>query len=363
MHAGVMTEPQSKDYSLSELTALFGGEVIGDASIRVSRIASLESAQNGDLTFITSSRYHAELKQTLASAIILGPQLVDATTVTRIVCDNPYAYYARVCALLNPPQRRPAGIHQRAHVSPKARVADGVSVGPGAVVDDGADIGDGVQVGAGCYVGRNVRIGAGTLLHANASVYDASVIGERGIIHSGAVIGADGFGMAMDEGSWVKIPQIGRVVIGSDVEVGANTTIDRGALGDTVIEDDVKLDNQIQIGHNCHIGAHTAIAGCVGIAGSARIGRYCRIGGGAMIHGHIEIADNVEVSAGTLVPKSIRRAGKYTAIFPMSEHQEWSRNVPLIRHLKDLRDRIRALEMQRTVQREMNKPNATGKNK
>ncbi len=358
-----MTEPLSKDYSLSELTALFGGEVIGDASVRISRMASLESAQQGDLTFITSTRYRAELQQTRASAIILGPQLVDATTVTRIVCDNPYAYYAKVCALLNPFHRHPAGIHKRAHVSPKARVADGVSVGPGAVVDDGADIDEGVQIGAGCYVGRDVRIGAGTLLHANATVYDACVIGERGIIHSGAVIGADGFGMAMDEGNWVKIPQIGRVVIGADVEVGANTTIDRGALGDTVIEDDVKLDNQIQIGHNCRIGAHTAIAGCVGIAGSATIGRYCRIGGGAMIHGHIEIADNVEVSAGTLVPKSIRRTGKYTAIFPMSEHQEWSRNAPLIRHLRDLRDRIRALEMQRTAQRDTNKQDATEKDK
>lgn len=201
------------------------------------------------------------------------------------------------------------------------------------------------------------------MLHANATVYDACVIGERGIIHSGAVIGADGFGMAMDEGKWVKIPQIGRVVIGSDVEIGANTTIDRGALGDTVIEDDVKLDNQIQIGHNCHIGAHTAIAGCVGIAGSVRIGRYCRIGGSAMIHGHIEIADNVEVSGGTLVPNSIRKAGKYTAVFPMSEHRDWTRNASLIRHLKDLRDRIRALETQRTDQGELTKQDATGKKK
>jgi UDP-3-O-[3-hydroxymyristoyl] glucosamine N-acyltransferase len=342
-----MTEPLSKDYSLSELTALFGGEVNGDASVRISRIASLDSAQTGDLTFVTGARYQAQLEKTRASAVILGPQLVDATTVPRIVCDNPYAYYARVCALLNPSHRQPAGIHDRAHVSPTARIGDGVSIGPGAVVDDGADIADGAQIGAGCYVGREVSIGAGTLLHANATVYDRCVIGERGIIHSGAVIGADGFGMAMDEGQWLKIPQIGRVVIGSDVEVGANTTIDRGALGDTVIEDDVKLDNQIQIGHNCHIGAHTAIAGCVGIAGSTRIGQYCRIGGSAMIHGHIEIADNVEVSGGTLVPNSIQKAGKYTAVFPMSEHRDWTRNASLIRHLRELRDRIRVLESQR----------------
>ncbi|UCH49134.1 MAG: UDP-3-O-(3-hydroxymyristoyl)glucosamine N-acyltransferase [Betaproteobacteria bacterium] len=342
-----MTEPLSKDYALTDLTALFGGEVIGDASIRISRIASLDSAQTGDLTFITSARYQAELEKTRASAVILSPQLVDATAAARIVCDNPYAYYARVCALLNPPHRYPVGVHERAQVSTTARIADSVSVGPGAMIDDDADIGADVRIGAGCYVGRGVRIGAGTLLHANVTIYDRCVIGERGIVHSGAVIGADGFGMAMDQGQWLKIPQIGRVVIGADVEVGANTTIDRGALDDTVIEDDVKLDNQVQIGHNCHIGEHTAIAGCVGIAGSARIGRYCRIGGAAMIHGHIEIADNVEVSGGTLVPNSINKAGKYTAVFPMSEHRDWIINASLTRRLRDLRDRIRALESRR----------------
>jgi UDP-3-O-[3-hydroxymyristoyl] glucosamine N-acyltransferase len=346
-----MTESLSKDYSLSELTALFGGEVIGDTSIRIHRIASLVDARKGELTFITSSRYRTELERTCASAVILNQELADKTSLARIVCENPYAYYAKVCALLTPPRRQPVGVHQRAHVSPTARIGDGVSVGPHAALDDGAVIADGAQIGAGCYVGREVRIGAGTLLHPNVTVYDRCVIGERGIIHSGAVIGADGFGMAMEEGRWLKIPQVGRVVIGADVEIGANTTIDRGALGDTVIEDDVKLDNQIQIGHNCRIGAHTAIAGCVGIAGSAIIGRYCRIGGSAMIHGHIEIADNVEVSGGTLVPNSIHKAGKYTAVFPMSEHPTWIRNASLIRHLKDLRDRIRALEALRTTQR------------
>jgi UDP-3-O-[3-hydroxymyristoyl] glucosamine N-acyltransferase len=220
-----------------------------------------------------------------------------------------------------------------------------------------------VRIGAGNYIGRKAHIGAGTLLHANVVVYDRCIIGERGIIHSGAVIGADGFGMAMEDGHWIKIPQIGRVVIGSDVEVGANTTIDRGAIGDTVIEDDVKLDNQIQIGHNCRIGAHTAIAGCVGIAGSVHIGRYCRIGGGALIRGHLAIVDNVEVSAGTLVPKSIHKAGKFTAVFPMSEHQEWSRNASLIRHLKDLRDRIRAMEAERNRERKLKEQDTAGKTK
>jgi len=339
-----MTDGPCGSYSLFEIATRFGGEISGDASTPVSRMAPLNSAQSGDITFVTNARYQKDLERTCASAVIVGRDLATATDIPRIVCDNPYAYYARVCALLNPRSDYLTGVHEQASVAATACLAENVSIGPGAVIDDGADIGAGVRIGAGSYVGRQARIGAGTLIHANVTIYDKCCIGERGIVHSGAVVGADGFGMAMDEGRWLKIPQIGRVVIGADVEIGANTTIDRGALEDTVIEDDVKMDNQIQIGHNCHIGAHTAIAGCVGVAGSARIGRYCRIGGGAMIHGHIEIVDNVEVSAGTLVPKSIHKAGKYTGIFPMIEHQEWSRNASLIRHLKDLRDRIRILE-------------------
>ncbi len=358
-----MTETPRKSYSLSDLVDRFGGEIIGDSSIRISQIASLDSAQPGDLTFVTNARYRSELDKTRASAVILGRELADATNAARIVCDNPYAYYAKACALLNPPFDHPVGIHADAYVAPTAHLGESVSIGPGAVVDEQARIDAGVRIGAGNYIGRQAHIGAGTLLHANVVVYDRCIIGERGIIHSGAVIGADGFGMAMENGRWIKIPQIGRVVIGSDVEVGANTTIDRGALGDTVIEDDVKLDNQIQIGHNCRIGAHTAIAGCVGIAGSARIGRYCRIGGGAMIHGHIEIVDNVEVSAGTLVPKSIHKTGKFTAVFPMSEHLEWSKNASLIRHLKDLRDRIRAMEAERNRERELKEQDTARKTK
>lgn len=339
-----MTTHGRKSYSLAELVTRFGGKVLGTASTLVSQIAPLGSARAGDISFITSARYQRDLEHTGASAVIVGPDLSGATSIPRIVSDNPYAYYARVCALLNPRLVYVPGVHAMASVSATARLGENVSVAAGAVIDDEAEIGAGARIGANCYVGRQARIGAGTVLHANVTVYDDCIIGERGIVHSGAVIGADGFGMAMDEGRWVKIPQIGRVVIGADVEIGANTTIDRGALEDTVIEDDVKMDNQVQIGHNCRIGAHTAIAGCVGIAGSARIGRYCRIGGAAMIHGHIEIADNVEISGGTLVPNSIDQPGKYTAVFPMTGHREWSVNAALVRQLKDLRDRIRALE-------------------
>lgn len=341
-----MNKQTRTPYRLSDLVAKFGGDVLGDQATQIRRVAPLDSARTGDLAFLTSVKYQHQLAATRASAVILGRESAGATALPRIVCDNPYAYFARVSGLLNPPYVHSPGIDERACIAATARLASSVYVGPAAIVDDGAQIEDNVQIGAGCYVGRGTRIGAGTLMHPNSTIGHECVVGERSIIHSGAVIGADGFGMAMDDGRWLKIPQIGRVIIGADVEIGANTTIDRGALDDTIIEDDVKLDNQIQIGHNCHIGAHTAIAGCVGIAGSTRIGSYCRIGGSAMISGHLEIADNVEISGGTLVPNSILKAGKYTAVFPLSEHRDWSRNASLIRHLKQLRDRIRAVEKQ-----------------
>lgn len=339
-----MSEQGRKPHRLSELVAQFGGEVLGGRSTQIFQVAPLESARSGDLSFLADAKYQHQLASTRASAVILDRESAGATALPRIVCDNPYAYFARVSTMLNPAYVYPPGVDGRACVATTARLGADVYIGPGSIVDAGAQVGERVQIGAGCYVGRGVQIGAGSLMHSNSTVYSECIIGERAIIHSGAVIGADGFGMAMDGGRWLKIPQIGRVIIGADVEIGANTTIDRGALDDTIIEDDVKLDNQIQIGHNCFIGAHTAIAGCVGIAGSVRIGRYCRIGGSAMISGHIEIADNVEISGGTLVPKSIRKPGKYTAVFPISDHEEWSRNASLIRHLKDLRNRIRALE-------------------
>jgi len=344
-----MSEEARKPHRLSDLVAQFGGEVLGEPSTQIFQVAPLESARSGDLSFLTNAKYQQQLTTTCASAVILDRQSAEATVLPRIVCDNPYAYFARVSGLLNPAYVNPPGVDGQASVAATARLDANVYIGPGATVDAGANIGEHVQVGAGCYIGRNVQVGAGTLLHANSTVYSGCIIGERAIIHSGAIVGADGFGMAMDSGHWLKIPQIGRVIIGADVEIGANTTIDRGALDDTIIEDDVKLDNQIQIGHNCFIGAHTAIAGCVGIAGSVRIGRYCRIGGSAMIIGHLEIADNVEISAGTLVPKSIRKAGKYTGVYPISDHDDWSRNASLVRHLKDLRNRIRALEQQRKL--------------
>jgi len=335
-----------KTYSLAELAERFGGTVMGDGATRIVQVAPIESAGAGEITFLSNRKYQKLLADSKAGAVILGPDAADATPAPRIVCDNPYAYYARVATLLNPESPAPGGVHPRAVVHPQALVAGSASIGACAVIDEGARIGEHAVIGANCYVGSGVSIGEHTRLHPNVTIYQGCVVGSRGILHAGVVIGADGFGMAPDAGKWVKIPQIGRVVIGDDVEVGASTTIDRGALADTVIEEGVKIDNQVQIGHNCRIGAHTVIAGCAGIAGSTRIGRNCIIGGSAMFSGHIEIADGVTVSGGTAIVKSITKPGTYTAVFPYSPHEEWVRNAPLLRHLREMMDRIRVLEQQ-----------------
>jgi UDP-3-O-[3-hydroxymyristoyl] glucosamine N-acyltransferase len=329
---------------LEELASRFGGEVQGDATVRIRQVATLDSGRGDHISFFSNPRYRRQLEETQAGAVIVSREAADLTRLPRIVCDDPYAFFARVSAFLNPPEAVEPGVHPAAAVDPGAQVDASASIGPLAAVAAGAVIGPRTAIQSGSSVGRRVRIGADCRVHAGVAIYDDCVIGDRVILHSGVVLGADGFGLAMDAGRWRKIPQIGRVLVGDDVEIGANTTIDRGALDDTVIEEGVKLDNQIQIGHNCRIGAHTAIAGCVGIAGSTRIGRYCRIGGSAMIGGHLDIADNVEIGGATPVAKSILKPGHYTGVFPLSLHQDWLKNAAHIRHLDALAARVRELE-------------------
>ena len=331
-------------YSLAELVQRFGGEVRGDAQVRVSQIASLSSAQPHHISFLSNPKYRSQVAQSAAGALIVGRDMGDQFERPRIVADNPYAYFARVSGLFNPPPAAESGVHTSAVVHPSATLAAGVSVGANAVIERGVVIGANSVIGAGCVIGPDAHIGADCLLYANVTVYHACEIGERVILHSGCVIGADGFGLAPDQGKWLKIPQIGRVVIENDVEIGANTTIDRGVLDDTVIETGVKLDNQIQVAHNVRIGAHTAIAACTGIAGSAKIGAHCTIGGAAMIFGHIEIADHVNISTNTLITKSLPKPGTYTSALPFSEHSEWLKNAVQMRHLDSLAKRLRALE-------------------
>jgi len=333
-------------YRLADIAAQFGGRVLGDGEVRISQITTLEKARSNHISFLTNSKYRAQLAHTSAGAVILGEADAEATDLPRIISDNPYAYFARVSALLNPlPEAKP-GVHSAAIVGAGAQIDPTASIAAMAVIGEGAVIGAHSVIGAGCCIGAHTVIGSHARLYPQVVIYHGCVIGDNLIAHSGAVIGSDGFGIAMDEGQWIKIPQIGRVVIGNNVEIGANTTIDRGALDDTVIEDGVKLDNQIQIAHNVRIGAHTAIAGCAGIAGSAVVGRYCLIGGGARILGHLQLADHVEIAAHTLVGKSIREAGSYAAIFPFSKQEDWRKNAVHLRHLDDLVRRVKALEQE-----------------
>jgi UDP-3-O-[3-hydroxymyristoyl] glucosamine N-acyltransferase len=310
-------------FTLSEIVARLGGEAVGEASAPLTGLASLDSAGASELTFLANPRYRGRLAATRAGAVILAPADRDATDIPRIVTGNPYAYYARAAALYHPAPKPVAGIHPFAQVDAGADVAASAQIDAFAVVGAAARVGDGVRIGAGCVVGEGVALGAGTWLHPRVTIYPDCTLGERCIVHAGAVIGSDGFGMALDAGRWVKIPQVGGVRIGNDVEIGANTTIDRGAMDDTVIGDDVKLDNQIQIAHNCVIGAHTVIAGCTGIAGSVTVGEYCMIGGGAGLVGHITVCDHVVISGMTLVTKSITKPGTYTSGQPMMPHAEW----------------------------------------
>ena len=325
--------PAPTGISLADLAARIGATLVGDGSLRVDRVATLENAGPGALAFLVSARYRGQLQTTGAAAVIVAPAHADITTLPKLVHANPYAAYATAAAILHPVQRGVPGAHSTAFVAPSARVDPTATIGPHAVIESDAHVAARVLVGAGCVVGAGVTLGEDVVLHANVTIYPRGIVGARTIIHSGAVIGSDGFGMAEEGGRWLKIPQVGRVVIGADCEIGANTTVDRGAIDDTVLENDVKLDNQIQIGHNCVIGANTVIAGCTGISGSTTVGRDCMIGGGVGLVGHISICDNVTVSGFTLITKSITQPGTYTSGFPAMPHAEWLRNVVHLRRL------------------------------
>jgi UDP-3-O-[3-hydroxymyristoyl] glucosamine N-acyltransferase len=322
--------------TLREIVSRLGGELAGDAAVVVKGVATLDAAGPDEITFLANPRYRARLAATRAGAVILAPSDRDATGIARIVTDNPYAYYARTVALFHPPRKAAAGVHPSACVDSTAQVARTAEIGPFAVVAAGARIGERASVGAGSVVGEGASVGDDTILHPRVTIYPDCVVGARCILHSGAVIGADGFGMAPDAGRWVKIPQVGRAVLGDDVEVGANSAIDRGALGDTVVEEGVKIDNLVQVAHNCRIGAHTVIAGCAGIAGSAVIGRHCVIGGGAGIIGHVTLADGVTVTGMTFITKTITKPGVYSSGLPMMAHADWLKNAAQLRRLHEI---------------------------
>jgi UDP-3-O-[3-hydroxymyristoyl] glucosamine N-acyltransferase len=321
------------EFNLGDLAVRFGLGLRGEPSLRISRVATLSHAESGALSFLANPRYRKQMESTRATAVLVGPEDAAGCPVAALIDPNPYLAYARIAELLHPQAALEPGIHPTAVVSQSARVAPSACVGPLAVIEDGVDIGERAFVGPGCIVQQGAQVGADSRLVSRVNVYAGVKIGRRCILHAGAVIGADGFGFAPDAGSWVKVPQIGSVQIGDDVEVGANTTIDRGAIDDTVVEHGVKLDNQIQVGHNVTIGEHTAIAGCVGISGSTTIGRRCMIGGGVGIAGHLTIADDVVVTGCSLVSASIRQAGSYSSGMPTVETRMWRRMVAHLRRL------------------------------
>ena len=327
---------------LDDIVSRLGGVLEGSGSVVVSQVAPLGSAVAGQIAFLASPKYREQLRTTQASAVIVPPLFAADTSLPRIIHENSYAYYARVVGLLNPAPLRTRGIHPTAVVL--SAVPPSTSVGENVVIGERVRIGENVALYPGCVLGDDVTIGDDSILYPNVVVYRDCAIGKRAVIQAGAVIGGDGFGFAREGERWVKIPQIGRVVIGDDVEVGANTSIDRGALDDTVIGNGVKIDNQIQIAHNVTIGDHSAMAGCVGIAGSTKIGRRCTVGGAGMIIGHLELADDVHISAGTMVTKSLRKPGQYTSIFPLEAHDAWLRNAAQIKRLAKLAERVAELE-------------------
>jgi len=333
---------------IDEVAQRLGGELLGEPGLTVSRIATLEAATADAITFLSNPRYAAQLATSSAGCVIVGPAMRDAAAArgAAIVCADPYLAFARLTQWWMQQQRgAPApGVHASAVVEPGADVHGSAQVGPLAHVAAGARIAAGAVIGAHCHVGVGASVGENTVLKPRVVLSEGCHIGARGIVHSGAVIGADGFGFAPQGGEWIKIEQMGGVVIGDDVEIGANTTIDRGALEDTVIEDGVKLDNLIQIGHNVRIGAHTAMAGCVGIAGSTRVGRHCTLAGFVGLAGHLEIADHVHLTAGTIVTRSIRQAGVYSGMFPMDDNAHWEKNAAALKQLYKMRERLRALE-------------------
>lgn len=332
--------------TLGEIAVASGARLQGgDAATVITGVAPLDRAASGQLSFLIHPRYRSYLTTTRAAAVILSPADVADCPAPALVTDHPHIAYARAAVLFALASESHVGVHPAAWVSPEARVAADAWIGPHCTVEAGAVIETGVVVGPNCVIGEQAVIGAGSRLVAQVTVCHRVQLGRRVLVHPGAVIGSDGFGLALDrDGRWLKVPQLGGVQIGDDVEIGANTTIDRGALEDTVIEDGVKLDNQIQVAHNVRIGAHSALAGCVGVAGSAQIGRHCMLGGGVGIAGHLKIADRVQITGMSLVAQSINEPGTYSSGLTVEPNRLWNKISARLRRLDELFRRLAVLE-------------------
>ena len=334
----------TQTFTASELARRFELTLHGDGDVRIEGVSTLARAGHGQLAFLANSRYRSQLADSSAGAVVMRQEDVGDAPGTALIAKDPYTAFAKIAALFEVKPAHTPGIHASAVIDPAATVSPTAQVGPFVVIGAGSTVGDGCVIGPGCVIGENCEIGAGSELIARVTLVTRVRLGQRVLIHPGAVIGADGFGLAMDAGRWVKVPQLGGVAIGDDCEIGANTTIDRGALEDTVLEEDVRLDNQIQIGHNVRIGAHTAMAGCSAAAGSARIGRYCLIGGAAGVLGHLEICDRVVITAMSLVTSSIREPGEYSSGTPLTDNRTWRKNAARFKQLDVLARRVLAAD-------------------
>jgi UDP-3-O-[3-hydroxymyristoyl] glucosamine N-acyltransferase len=337
--------------TLGKIASHIGAELTGDPDFKISGLATLEFAKPTQISFLSNRKYYRYLKNTKASAVIIKREDVGDCPVFSLVVDDPYLSYASVVGLLYPDLEVVPGIHSSAIVSTSASIDSSAAIGPNVIIEDNAVIGAGTFIDSGCVIKSDVTIGSNTRLYPNVVLCHSVSIGSRVILHPGVVIGADGFGIADNKGTWTKIPQIGIVIIEDDVEIGANTCIDRGALENTVIEEGVKIDNQVQIGHNVRIGAHTAIAGCAVVAGSTTIGKHCMIGGLSVLAGHIKIVDNVVIMGNSAVANSIKSPGIYSSGIPVSEVRLWRRIVARIRNLDTLGRKIAKLEEEITQKR------------
>ena len=331
-------------YTLAELAQHVNGRVVGDEACVIDSVATLTGAQQGSISFLTNPAYKTHLTSTNASAVILREQDVNYCNVNAIVVDDPHPAYAKIATLLYPINTLKKGVSGNAIVAPSSQVSESAWIDAGVVIGENVVVGENVQISAGTVIENNVSVGDNSHILSNVTICHGTTIGKNALLHPGVVIGSDGFGQANENGNWLKIPQIGNVVIGDDVEVGANTTIDRGAIEDTIIGDNVKLDNQVQVAHNVQIGAHTLISGCTGLAGSTKIGKHCAIGGAVTIVGHAEITDNVFITANSLVTNSIKEPGIYSSGIPIDTNKNWQKNSIRFKQLDKLSKKIKQLE-------------------
>ena len=327
-------------FAASELAQRFGLELRGDDRV-VHGVGTLADASPEQLGFLANPRYRAQLAETAAGVVVLRAEDAEARAGTALIARDPYVAFAKIAALFERKPLRDAGIHASAAIDPSASVDPSAHIGPHVSIGARSSVGAGAVIGPGCVIGDDCVVGEGCELVARVTLVTRVRLGKRVLIHSGAVLGADGFGIAMDHGRWIKVPQLGGVLVGDDCEIGANTTIDRGAMGDTVLEEDVRLDNQIQVGHNVRIGAHTAMAGCSAVAGSASIGRHCLVGGGAGILGHLDVCDRVVITAMSLVTHSIREPGEYSSGTPLMDNRRWRKSAARFKQLDDIARRTR----------------------